>query len=335
MKCASRRRVNGFTLTDLLVSLTIIAILVALAFPAVQQAREAARRMSCQNNLRQIGIALHSFQSAHGIFPAGSRAGNGTSDGTCDPEEVEIEDNPGKCTDYGSWTALCLPFLGETSLAAGYHYDRPWSSLANRPVVKTQLSIFRCSSAPVDNRIDQHFVRGAAPTDYGGIFQVDRGVYTDLFGIRDPGVAARQGVLAEHDPSSPEMIFDGLSNTLMVAECAGRPATYVFGRPMSARQFASCTHDEIVKLRDRFVVDDGVGWADPDAGFSVEGVGDDGVEVYGPRMINATNAGEVYSFHGHGAQFVFADASVRFLGDQTDPWVYVTLCTRAGGETGY
>ena len=331
MSAASTRRV-GFTLTDMLVCLAIIAMLVGLSFPAVQHAREAARRVSCQNNFRQMGFALHNFQSAHGTFPAGSQAGKGSFRGSCDPDEVEIEDNSGKCTDYASWTALCLPFLGETPLAAGYDYDQPWSHLANRPVVKTHLRVFVCSSAPIENRSDRHFVRGAAPTDYGAVTQVDRGVYTELFGVYDPGVSARQGVLAEHDASSPQAILDGLSNTLMVAECAGRPATYVLGSPMSARQFANCAHDEVVRLGGHFVVDDGVGWADPDAGFSIEGVGDDGVEVYGTRMINATNAGEIYSFHSGGAQFLYADASVRFHGNEIDPWVLVSLCTRAGGE---
>ena len=330
-KCFTALRV-GFTLTDMLVCLSVIAVLVALSFPAVQHAREGARRLSCQNNLRQMGVALHSFQSAYGAFPAASLRGEGARGDACDADEVEIEDNAGECTDFGAWTSVGLPFLGENAVAAAYHYEQPWSNLANRAAIGTHLGVFVCSSAPIEDRADRHFVSGAAPTDYGGISLVDRGVYTELFGVHDPGVDARRGVLAEHDASSPQMILDGLSNTIMVAECAGRPATYVLGQPMSARQFATCTHDEVVRLRGHFVVDDGVGWADPDASFSIEGVGLDGVEIYGAHMINATNAGEVYSFHNHGAQFLYADGGVRFHSTAIDPWVFVSLCTRAGGE---
>jgi hypothetical protein len=198
----------------------------------------------------------------------------------CDSEEVEVEDNPGKCTDFEAWTAACLPFLGERSLAEAYCHQAPWSSLSNRRVVKTQLSVFACPSAPERERIDRYHVKGAAATDFGAVVQVDRGVYTDLFGVPDPGVASRHGVLAKYESSSPREITDGLSNTLMISECAGRAAAYVLGRPMTARQFSRYRDDDIVKISGQFLVDEGIGWADPDSGFSIEGVGDNGVELY-------------------------------------------------------
>jgi prepilin-type processing-associated H-X9-DG protein len=145
-------------------------------------------------------------------------------------------------------------------------------------------------------------------------------------------MTSRHGVLAEYESSTPAEIMDGLSNTLMVAECSGRAASYVLGRPMSASQFARYASDEIVSISGNIVVAEGVGWADPDSGFSIEGTADDGVEIYGPRMINATNVGEAYSFHRGGANFLYADGSVRFLGERIDAWLYVSLCTRAGGE---
>lgn len=332
MTAASHRRTTGLTLIDVLVSLTIVGILLAITLPAVQMAREASRRLSCQSQLRQMGIALHSFQSAHGKFPAGAVAAIGPRSMAFDPDEVEVEDNPGRCTDHASWTVGCLPFLDEMALADQYDSASPWSSLANRDVVETYLGIFGCPSATDPGRVDQHHVRGAAATDYGAIAQVDRGVYTDLFGTPDPGIAARQGILAERQSTSPQQISDGLSNTLMLAECAGRPTAYVLRSQMSASQFARYSEDEIVQVAGQLVVDDGVGWADPDSGFGVEGVTEDGVELYGLRMINGTNAGEVYSFHPSGALCLAADGSVRFLDEQIDAWLFIALCTRAGGE---
>ena len=325
-------RQSGFVLSDLLVSLAILGVLSALLFPAIQHARESTRRLACQNNLRQMGIALQAFQAAHGRFPPSASASQFHNVENCDPQEVAIEDNPGKCTDYDSWTAACLPFMSSVTLSDDYLHGHPWSSIANRAVVGTRLSIFRCPSAPEGDRSDRHHVLGAAATDYGAIAEVDRGVYTILFGVPDPGSTGRLGLLAEYQTTSPVEVTDGLSNTMMVDECAGRPVPYVLGKPMSTSQFAKYSDDEVVVIDAKLWVEEGVGWADPDAAFSVDGSGTDGVEVYGPRMINATNAGETYSFHRGGAPFLYGDGSVRFLDESIDPWIYIALCTRAGGE---
>lgn len=320
------------TLVELLVTLAIIGILVAIMLPAVQQSREAIRRMSCQNNLKQMGLALHSFESVHRRFPKGATEASGWATGGCDPEEAEIEDNPGECTDLQNWVPKCLSFLEASTVADAYDFDRPWSHLTNRAAVSTALNLFLCPSAPGTNRSDQHHVVGAAATDYGAIFQVDRDVYMDLFGVPDPGVAARQGVLAEYESCRPAWITDGLSNTLLLAERAGKGLAYVLGSPMSKAQFLRYPEDDVVEISGEIYVQEGIGWADPDSGFSVEGTGEDGVDLCGPYMINANNIGEAYSFHRGGANFVCADGSVRFLNEQIDVWAYVALCTRGGGE---
>jgi prepilin-type processing-associated H-X9-DG protein len=175
-------------------------------------------------------------------------------------------------------------------------------------------------------------VRGAAATDYGTIDQVESRVFTDVFGVPDPGMEARQGALAEYTGNPPNRIWDGSSKTLMVSECAGRPESYVLRSRMTAAQFANYTDDEIIEVDGRFMADDGIGWADPDTGFEVKGFSEDGAEMFGARMINGINAGEAFSFPRGGAQFLFADGSVHFIDDNIDPWVYVSLCTRAGGE---
>ncbi len=332
MKTAYSRHPNGFSLVELLVSIAIIGALVAMLLPAVLYARATTRRMSCQNNLRQLGLALQNYQSAHGAFPPSNTAANGVGTGICEPEEVEVADNPGKCTEHQSWTALCLPFIEQDSLSSKYHFDQPWSSLDNRAAVSTQLKIFQCPASPLQNRTDTHHVVGAAASDYAAINQVESRVFTDVFGVLDPGMAARQGALTEHESTPPQRISDGLSNTLLVSECAGRPESYVLESLMTAAQFASYTDDEIIVVDGQYTSDDGIGWADPDSGIAVKGVSENGTEVFGARMINGINAGEAFSFHNGGAQFLFADGSVHFLNQDIEPWLFVSLCTRAGSE---
>ncbi len=277
-------------------------------------------------------MALHDHQTTHGVFPAGKLAANNVVDAACDPEEIAVEDNPTACTEHQSWTVECLPFFGEQRLADQYQPVRAWSSLKNRPAVSALLDIFRCPSSPAVKRVDEYHVRGAAATDYGTIFLVERRVYTDVLGVPDPGMRARQGALAAYTKNAPKHITDGLSKTIMVAESAGRPGSYVLGSHMSSAQFAEYEDDEIVEINGNYTAVDGIGWADPDAGFDVKGVMENGVERYGPRMINATNAGEAYSFHNRGAHFLFADGSVQSHTIDIDVQVYVAFCTRAGGE---
>jgi len=325
-------RPSGMTLIELLTAIAIIGTLLGMLLPAVQQARESARRMSCLNNLKQVGLALHGFQASHEAFPASKVAAQGPSSGVCDEFELEVEDNPGKCTAHQSWTASCLPFMEESSLAAKYRCRDPWSSLRNRSAVATRLPIFLCPSAPDQDRVDEHYVRGAVAADYATISQVDVETYTDVFGVPDPGIDARRGALAEYAPNPPRQIVDGLSQTLMAAESAGRPQIYMLGRLFDAEQLARYQGDEVDAVDGQFVADDGIGWADPEVVLSVKGASEDGVVPFGPRMINAHNMGEAYSFHGGGALFLFADGSARFLRENVDPWTYVSLCTRAGGE---
>lgn len=325
-----RRRRPAFTIIELLVVISVIAILIALLVPAVQQAREAARRMQCRNNLKQLGLALHNYQSAHDVFPPSEL--NADGDSGCEPGEISIEDNSSSCTDYQSWTSLCLPFLGQSVLADSYDYNSPWSALVNRRVVSVQLPVFQCPSTPYGNRTDRYHVVGAAASDYGSVNRVAKRVYSDVFGVQVPSQAARQGALAEYKVNRPADITDGLSNSLMVAECAGRPEVLVLGRRMSDRQFSQYRDDEVVRVNGRLMAEAGIGWADPDTGFHVKGVQEDGVTVYGAVFINGINAGETYSFHSGGAQTLLADGSVQFLSARIDGWVYISLCTRAGGE---
>lgn len=323
---------KGTTVVELMVVVAIAAIAASLALPAILFARESARLTDCRNNLRQIGLALHNYHTALGTFPPSKIGAHMWSHDAEEPDDLEIEDNPDRVTEYASWTVMCLPFLEQRSLAARYNPALPWSHLANREVVSARLAVFECPSTPDIGRRDQTHVVGAARTDYGAVGEVEEGVYTDLFGVPCPGEFARRSVLAEHSANPASEVLDGLSNTIMVGECNGRPQTWVLGKPMSAAQFAAYDDDDVIEVNGRYLANGGIGWADPEAAFDVVGVMADGVETFGPRMINGTNAGQPYSFHPNGAMFLMGDGAVRFLHQDIDPWTFVSLATRAGRE---
>lgn len=127
MAGSSSVRSRGFTLIELLVVIAIIAILVGLLMPAVQQAREAARRASCRNNLKQIALAIHNYESAYTvlsprrILTAGNRRG---------------------------WGPSILPYLEQANLQAQYRFDKDFYAPENASVIRTPLGVFMCPSAP-------------------------------------------------------------------------------------------------------------------------------------------------------------------------------------------
>ena len=303
--------------------IAIIAILIALLLPAVQQAREAARRTQCKNSMKQLVLALHNYESTHTTFPPSRLY-----------PDVEIQDNPGNDSAYMSWTTMVLPYIDQGNLGSAINYDSAWSSLQNRPAVSTIVPAFLCASTPGDDRRDGHWVVGAAAGDYGSVNEVKKKVYTSVLGVPDPGTNARAGVLAKGVKNRLRDVTDGTSNSIIIAEAAGQPRVYTASGPMNAAKFAVyiTDDDKVVDLGGDFEPADGTGWADPDCGFSINGATADGLAKYGPYMINKINVSEVYSFHVGGAQVGLADGSVRFVSENIDTNVFISACTRAGGE---
>ena len=324
----SPKQPNGFTLVELLVVIAIIGILIGMLLPAVQSVREAARRSACLNNLRQHGLSLHNYESALGEFPP-QRVGPTYS------ISPAITNQFGASSECQSWTTKLLDYIEQSGIAGIYDAAEPWMdtiSSQNYEVIQNSIPVFVCPSVGLKNRTDQYHVIGAAVGDYGTISEVDDDTYSDVLGVEVPPVQAREGLLSKFKGNKIRDCYDGLSNTLFVAECAGQPEVWVVGHLMTLHEFSIYQDDKVSNFNGQLVMNDGTGWADPNCSFKINGAREDGLDKPGPKMINAINASEVYAFHVGGASFNFGDGATRFLRESVDTLTFMQLSTRAGGE---
>jgi prepilin-type N-terminal cleavage/methylation domain-containing protein len=212
----------GFTLVELLVVIAIIGLLMAMLLPAVQLARETARRSSCVSNLRQIGAAVHMYHDAHNAFPPG-----GVSPGPC----CAIES-------YTSWTIQILPFLEQKAVYDLYDQVEPNESPANRKVRETFLSIYSCPSDIARNtKINPDSGPGKNLLYMPGSYRGVGGRSDAMSGWWDNNPRHRKlprrwrGVFHVVDkhlrPENFAAVTDGLSNTLMVGEYATKPSRHI------------------------------------------------------------------------------------------------------------
>lgn len=210
-----RSRRHAFTLIELLVVIAIIAILIALLLPAVQQVREAARRMSCLSNLKQIALALHNYESQHRCFPIGCME--------CVPPSFPPP--PTFRARQIAWNAYILPQLEQANVYNLFDFNAAFRAAGNQAAAGTPLSVFLCPSAWQGDRPgpDSGDVNGngafdpgdgLAWTDYGGLFGVSHDTPTIL--PEHEGMMIYDRVVRMRD------VTDGLSNTLAIGECTGR-----------------------------------------------------------------------------------------------------------------
>jgi prepilin-type processing-associated H-X9-DG protein len=296
---------------ELLLVIAIASTLVALLLPAVQAAREAARRTACQSHLRQLGLALQNFHELRGVFPASgwTVAGPGNPAGK-----------------FVGWRALVLPHLEQASLHDLYDFDANWWEGRNLITATQQLKLYQCPSVPRRQdvlsavakppRQAMNFPRPLAPTDYEAVMGVQATIDAELYAT----ALSNRSVLFRNSTTRTAEITDGTSQTITIVECSARPLVY---RGRTART-------------DLFN-DQGQGWIDSEGPFSLDGATPDGSltglgPAQTPRAINATNENEPYSFHPGGAYFLFADGHVQFITESVPLLVFAALCTRTGGE---
>ncbi|HEY2412145.1 MAG TPA: DUF1559 domain-containing protein [Pirellulaceae bacterium] len=318
---------RGFTLVELLVVIAIIGVLVALLLPAVQAAREAARRMQCTNNIKQLALAVHNFHDTNRRFPAALETL------TTSPTITGATPAPWVC----SWTTRCLPYIEQQAVFQIYRFDRDWqdgttNSAVGGPI-RVKIKAFLCPSAPAQNTRPFNADRGN--TDYAATTEREfpnsflNAAQSSAVSQSDPnfiGVLGHDKLMSLNPPvMSPAnhrmaSVTDGTSNTLLLAECAGRNTYWFNGK----RQATTISNGP---------------WAAPAARIQIGGCDPSNLNyptsnnVAGPRAVNCINSKEIYAFHPSGATVAMTDGSVKMVSSNLDLNVAYALLTRDRGET--
>lgn len=290
---------RGFTLIELLVVIAIIGVLVALLVPAVQQAREAARRTQCKNNLKQIGLALHNYHDEFVRFP---------------PGYVSNFDSSGTDTGTGwGWGALVLTQLAQTNLQATINFNQAIEAPINATPRVAPLTVYLCPSDTVKPKWPA-VMRDSTGNPTITICDVSSSNYVAVFGVTEPGIDG-EGVFFRNSNIGLRDIQDGSSSTLLVGErtqytCEATWVGSVTGAriypPPGSLAMPFIQHASGMTL-----------------GHTIEG---------GPNAVG-TECNNFSSRHTGGAHFVFADGHTQFISTNINRATFQALSTRAGSET--
>jgi prepilin-type N-terminal cleavage/methylation domain-containing protein/prepilin-type processing-associated H-X9-DG protein len=341
------KRNQGFTLIELLVVIAIIAVLIGMLLPAVQRVRDSANRASCQNNLKQMGIALHNYQNDHDALPPGM---------------LSPEPNLTRATATGF--TLLLPYIEQQPLYRLYHFDQPWWDDSNAQVVESKVSIYFCPANRSEGSIDLQPLSVqwsaklppfAASIDYAfnkganGALNLD---WTRVppqvrgpFGVRQAG---------QFRGTRYVEISDGLSQTIAIGEAAGgnprflirnlsRPGEAAIdpltGQPAILEQ-AWCASGATDSLHPYygsvFAVTAQYG-LDPDPRDEPMNNPLGSPTVFGSDSLGDNSRGRDWvsgfrSMHTGGCHFLFCDGSVHFIRDSISAATYRAMSTSAGND---
>jgi prepilin-type N-terminal cleavage/methylation domain-containing protein len=299
----------GFTLVELLVVIAIIGILLALLIPAVQSAREASRRTACSNNMRQLGVGLHSYESANRKWPAGKKWSGHPND----PTSFSL-----------GWTSFLLEYIEEDALHNSINFKKPFTDPVNLPFTTKTIPVYLC---PSTSNVEDHrtpagnlFNLGGIPgeglgcIDYMGVSGPDKDtkhpVSKELYGRQRGVLIGTKGLpqedeLIEPPPVTSAKIIDGLSHTLCVVECTGR------GMSINDDGTLDATHGA---------------WA---SGVNVTHL-DNGVNDCG--LPKCWYNERIHSDHPGGAHVLLCDSSVQFFTDDTEKKIIRWMASRDGEE---
>ncbi len=350
---------SGFTLVELLVVIAIIGILIALLLPAVQTVRESARRSSCINNLKQVALAFHNYENARRLLPPVKRFFTGNTT----PAAANCESGMA----HRSWVPDVLPYVEEQSLLSLFNLSQDWwvnqdgsapsggtagnldtPVTGNRELVRSQLAIMQCPSCPVQNRIQDKIANPRKTGACGDYFMV-MGTGTNFntaasltTGTVTPGPGVSEewsgcGASAKRPKATLAKITDGLSKTILLAECAGREDVWRDKMRYEANADDVSGNSKCARAR-------GGAWATNDNAY---GFGDS--LVSGCTKASSPTTGQIptslfkvngsnewgwlmYSFHSGGANVAMADGSVQAVSENTSVQTLGQLATRAGGE---
>lgn len=324
---------KAFTLVELLVVIAIIGVLVAMLLPAVQAARESARRTQCTNNLKQIGVALHNYHQNQRCFPSGY------IDRNTDPTSTPDNDlGPG----WG-WAALLLPYVEEGNVHGQINFSQGVGVGSNAAVSRLSLAVYQCPTDPLQDALsiyDSSLVTIIATVAHGNYVGCNgweecfwnaggagTGTGSGADGLVGGAGSAGTGLFFRNSRITAAKITDGLSGTIFVGERSGdhSPSTWtgaVTGGLCPAWMAGQTPNTpppgpafDNTDFAEALVLAHGNGTHLPSADFP----------IFDPDTF--------YSMHtGQGANFLFGDGSVRFLTSDIDPMTYQHLCTISGGE---